>query len=71
MKRTVKFACPLDCFDACGLLADVINGRVVKLTGNPEHPLTRGRICVKGKKLLERLYHPKRLLQPRLRDGRQ
>ena len=69
MTQTLRFACPLDCFDACGLLAEVANGRVVGLKGDPEHPVTRGRICVKGKKLLERLYHPQRLLAPRLKDG--
>ena len=69
MKRVVKCACPLDCFDACGLLAEVENGRVVGLKGDPAHPLTRGRICVKGKKLLERLYHPQRLRQPRLKEN--
>ena len=69
MKRTVKCACPLDCFDACGLLAEVAEGRVVRLKGDPDHPLTRGRICVKGKKLLERLYHPQRLRVPRVRQG--
>ena len=69
MKRVVKCACPLDCFDVCGLLAEVENGRVVGLKGDPAHPLTRGRICVKGKKLLERLYHPQRLRQPRLKEN--
>lgn len=69
MTQTLKFACPLDCFDACGLLAEVADGRVVGLKGDPDHPVTRGRICVKGKKLLERLYHPQRLLAPRLKDG--
>ena len=70
MKRIAKVACPLDCFDACGLLAEIAGGRVVGLKGDPDHPLTCGRICVKGKKLLERLYHPQRLMAPRLKDGR-
>ncbi len=71
MNRNVKFACPMDCFDACGLLAEVADGRITRLKGDPDHPLTRGRICTKGKKLLERLYHPERLLTPLLRDGDQ
>jgi anaerobic selenocysteine-containing dehydrogenase len=69
MTHTVKLACPLDCFDACGLLAEVAQGRVIALRGDPAHPLARGRICVKGKKLLERLYHPQRLLTPRLKGS--
>lgn len=69
--RQVKVACPLDCFDACGLVATVVGGRVVKLTGDRDHPLTRGRICIKGKRLLTRLYHPQRLTRPlRKRNGR-
>ncbi len=70
MNHILKFACPLDCFDACGLLAEVVDGRVARVRGNPDHPLTQGRICIKGKKLLERLYHPQRLLAPRVKEGR-
>jgi len=71
VNTTVKFACPMDCFDACGLLAEVADGRVVRLKGDSDHPLTRGRICSKGKKLLERLYHPKRLLSPIYKEAGQ
>lgn len=64
MKKELPFACPLDCFDACGLVAVVENGRVTAIRGDKAHPLTRGKACTKGKKLLKRLYHPARLRQP-------
>lgn len=65
--RTFRLACPLDCFDACGLLARVADGRVVRLTGDPAHPFTAGRICTKGKQLAVRRDHPDRLRRPLLR----
>ncbi len=64
MKKQIPFACPLDCFDACRLVAVVENGRVTAIRGDQAHPLTRGKACTKGKKLRERLYHPDRLRQP-------
>ena len=64
LKKRVRFACPLDCFDACGLIATVDNGRVVKVQGDPDHPLTQGKICPKGKKHLTRLYAYERLTHP-------
>jgi len=64
MEKRIKFACPLDCFDACSLIATVADGHVLKVQGDPDHPMTRGHICPKGKQHLTRLYHPQRLTQP-------
>ena len=69
MKEQIPFACPLDCFDACRLVAVLEDGRVTAIRGDTVHPLTQGKACTKGKKLLERLYHPKRLRQPMRRTG--
>ncbi|NMA68024.1 MAG: hypothetical protein GX958_01210, partial [Desulfitobacterium sp.] len=44
IKRTV---CPYDCPDTCGILAEVVDGKVVKVTGDPEHSFTQGSLCVK------------------------
>ena len=44
MKRSV---CPYDCPDTCGLLVEVKDGKAVKVSGDPEHPFTRGTLCVK------------------------
>jgi len=70
--RTVRTACSLDCFDACGIVAHVEDGRIVRLGGDPEHPFTRGALCNKVNHYLEnRFYHPDRLLFPlrRIRGG--
>lgn len=61
----------MDCFDRCGLIATVVDGRLTAIAGDPDHPVTRGRICTKGKQLLFRHNHPDRLRTPLLRtDGR-
>ncbi len=62
-------ACALDCPDACSLLVTVENGRATRLRGNPEHPVTRGFLCGKVARYLEREYSPERLLYPQRRTG--
>ncbi|KGE20326.1 molybdopterin-containing oxidoreductase family protein [Paenibacillus wynnii] len=62
--------CPLDCPDTCGLLVHKKNGKIVKVEGDPEHPVTRGAICNKVRHMAERLHHPERLMQPLRRVGR-
>jgi molybdopterin guanine dinucleotide-containing S/N-oxide reductase-like protein len=64
MKRTVKAACPHDCPDACGVLITVEDGRATKIQGDPEHPVTRGFLCAKVAKYLDRVYSPERVLYP-------
>ncbi|MDP4096136.1 molybdopterin oxidoreductase family protein [Paenibacillus sp. P96] len=61
--------CPLDCPDTCGLLLHKENGRIVKVTGDPNHPVTKGAICNKVRNMTERIYHPERLLHPLKRVG--
>ncbi len=61
--------CALDCPDACGLLVQVEDGRGTKLRGNPAHPVTRGFLCAKVTKYLDREYAPGRLLYPQKRVG--
>lgn len=63
--------CALDCPDACSLLVHVNgDGRATRLQGNPAHPITRGFLCAKVTKYLDREYHPDRLLHPQRRAGR-
>lgn len=61
--------CALDCPDACSILVTVDSGRATKLRGNPDHPVTRGFLCAKVAKYLDREYHPDRLLYPMKRAG--
>ncbi|HKW27617.1 MAG TPA: molybdopterin-dependent oxidoreductase [Terriglobales bacterium] len=64
MKRVVHAACPHDCPDACGVLITVEDGRAVKVQGDPAHPVTRGFLCAKVAKYLDRVYSPERVLYP-------
>src|ERR1700676_210255 len=64
MKQVVHAACPHDCPDACGVLITVDEGRAVKIQGDPAHPVTRGFLCAKVTKYLDRVYSPDRVLYP-------
>ena len=69
MKQTVKAVCPHDCPDACGVLITVEDGRATKIQGDPTHPVTRGFLCAKVAKYLDRVYSPDRVLYPMRRVG--
>ena len=58
-----------ECAGGCGLLARKIDGRIVKIEGNPDHPISRGGTCAKGQALPQALYHPDRLRSPVAREG--
>src|SRR5271155_4659882 len=64
MKKVVHAACPHDCPDACGVLITVEDGRATKIKGDPAHPSTRGFLCAKVAKYLDRVYSPDRVLYP-------
>lgn len=57
------------CIANCGVLAHVRDGRVVKLEGNPEYPMSRGAMCAKGLAGIQALYHPNRNKYPMKRVG--
>src|SRR5271168_4204167 len=69
MKKVVHAACPHDCPDACGVLITVEDGRATKIQGDPGHPMTRGFLCAKVAKYLDRVYSPDRVLYPMRRVG--
>ena len=46
------------------------DGRATKVQGDPAHPVTRGFLCAKVAKYLDRVYSPERLLYPARRVGR-
>ncbi len=58
------------CVWRCGLIAKVVEGRVVKLDGNPEHPHSRGNLCPRGQSGLMNTYDPDRVLSPLVRVGK-
>jgi anaerobic selenocysteine-containing dehydrogenase len=65
----IKTTCNRDCPDACGILATVDDGRVVKIQGDPDHPVTRGFLCYRTNRFLARQYDPDRLTTPLVREG--
>jgi len=67
--RIVKTTCALDCPDTCGMLVTVENGRVTRLQGDPDHPVTRGFLCHKVANYDRRVYSPLRILHPGRRVG--
>jgi molybdopterin guanine dinucleotide-containing S/N-oxide reductase-like protein len=69
MKQVVHAACPHDCPDACGVLITVEDGRATKIVGDPGHPVTRGFLCAKVAKYLDRVYSPDRVFYPMRRVG--
>ncbi|WP_408010565.1 molybdopterin-dependent oxidoreductase [Pseudalkalibacillus sp. A8] len=65
-----RSVCPLDCPDTCSLLVEKENGKITKVDGNPDHPVTKGMICHKVRKMPERTHHQERLLHPMKRIGK-
>lgn len=66
---TVRAVCPHDCPDTCALSVTVEGGRAVALGGDRQHPFTRGFLCHRVARYLERVYHPDRLQFPARRVG--
>jgi anaerobic selenocysteine-containing dehydrogenase len=63
--RTVQAVCSHDCPDSCAVLVSVDEaGKATRIQGDPSHPVTRGFLCGKVAKYLDRVYSPARLLQP-------
>ena len=57
------------CHGACGVIAYVKDGRVIKVEGDPGHPLSHGTMCAKGLAITQLAYHPDRILYPMKQVG--
>jgi anaerobic selenocysteine-containing dehydrogenase len=66
IKRSV---CPYDCPDACGLMVETVEGRAVRVMGDPDHPHTKGTLCSKMNHYEKTVHSPERLTKPLLRTG--
>ncbi len=60
-----------ECASACGVLIETRDGRVIKLEGNPAHPLNQGALCARGQAAPQGLYNPDRYREPMVRRGGQ
>jgi anaerobic selenocysteine-containing dehydrogenase len=58
-----------ECSAGCGVIVRKRDGKASKIEGNPLHPISRGKSCVRGQAALNRLYNPDRLRGPRKRTG--
>lgn len=66
--RIIRSSCSL-CFAMCGVLIHVEDGKVVKVEGDPDSPVSKGALCSRAALSLDRLYHPDRLTHPLKRVG--
>lgn len=64
-----KSACRM-CHGGCGALLHVENEQLVKIEGDPDNPMNRGKLCPLGAASLEQVYNPRRLKHPMRRVGK-
>ena len=69
MNSPLRSTCPFDCPDACGMLADVVDGRVTTVRGDPDHPFNRGTLCPKMAHYERSVHSERRLTTPLRRSG--
>ena len=69
MAHSVQVVCPHDCPDSCLMDVTVEHDRAISIKASKEHPFTRGALCAKVNKFLDRVYAPDRLLYPVKRIG--
>ena len=70
-RRIVRTMCPMSCHPTlCGMLVEVDDGRLVKISGDHDNPDSQGFLCVRGQASHEIIGNPKRLLRPLIRTHR-
>ncbi len=57
-----------ECPAGCGILAKNREGRIIKVEGNPLHPINKGKLCIRGQAALQGIYNPDRITSPLLRE---
>ena len=68
MEKIIRSICQA-CHCECGVRVHLIDGKVTKIEGDPENPMNRGFICVKGRAQPQVVYHSDRLKYPMRRLG--
>ena len=53
-----------ECAAGCGLVVRTVQGRAIKVEGNPNHPVNLGKTCVRGQATVHGLYNPDRVTDP-------
>jgi anaerobic selenocysteine-containing dehydrogenase len=71
MSRMVRTMCPMNCHPTlCGMLVEVENGRLLKVSGDKDNPDSQGFLCIRGQASREIIDNPRRLLHPLIRTRR-
>ena len=68
VEEVVRSTCNM-CYRRCGVLVHLHDGKVLRVVGDPDSPVNKGSLCVKGLAAVECLYHPDRLKHPLKRMG--
>ncbi|NLM21372.1 MAG: molybdopterin-dependent oxidoreductase [Peptococcaceae bacterium] len=68
--RTCGWSPPGDHPVGCGMKLHIKDGKLVKVEGDPEHPISQGRLCVRCLTLPEYVHHPQRIIYPMKRVGK-
>ncbi len=69
--RVIRTMCPMNCHPTlCGMLVEVEDGQVVRVSGDPDNPDSRGFLCIRGQAAREIIGNPRRLLHPLVRARR-
>ena len=58
------------CHGGCGVLAHIKDGKLVKIEGDPDHPMNQGRLCARALAMTQYIHHPDRLRYPVKRIGK-
>jgi anaerobic selenocysteine-containing dehydrogenase/Fe-S-cluster-containing dehydrogenase component len=58
-----------ECPAGCGILAKNRDGRVIKVEGNPLHPVNTGKLCARGQASVQGIYNPDRYRGPMMRSS--
>ncbi|MFH2040010.1 MAG: molybdopterin-dependent oxidoreductase [Chloroflexota bacterium] len=53
-----------ECPAGCGIIVRTMQGRAIKIEGNPNHPVNLGKTCARGQAALQGLYNPDRIQNP-------
>jgi anaerobic selenocysteine-containing dehydrogenase len=61
--QKIKTVCR-NCHGACGVIAQIEDGKVIKVEGDPDSPISRGTMCTKGLAVTQLAYHPDRIIHP-------
>ncbi len=70
-RQVIRTMCPMNCHPTlCGMLVEVEDGRLVKISGDHDNPDSQGFLCVRGQASREIIGNPKRLLRPLIRTRR-